>query len=247
MSPITMAAAVAQQNAEALAGIALAQLARPGAPVLYGGFATNLDMRTGGPAFGTPEGAWATLVGAQMARRYGLPFRSSGSLNTSNVPDAQAAYETMWAIWPAVLAHSNFILHSVGWLEGGLTASYEKVIIDMENLAMFQHFLREVEISDDTLALDMMAEVGPGGHHLGTAHTQARYRTEYYASFLSNRQNYDAWQQSQVGDAAARAHQLWKKLLAAYEAPPLDIAIREALEDFVARRQRELDGVELYA
>jgi trimethylamine--corrinoid protein Co-methyltransferase len=179
MSPITMAAAVAQQNAEALAGIALAQLARPGAPVIYGGFATNVDMRSGSPAFGTPEGAWATVVGAQMARRYGLPYRNSGSLNTSKSPDAQAVYETMWAIWPAVLAHSNFIMHAVGWLEGGLTVSYEKMIIDMESLAMFQHFFQEVEISDETLALDMIAEVGPGGHHLGTPLSQARYQTEF--------------------------------------------------------------------
>ena len=247
MSPISMAAAVAQQNAEALAGIALAQLARPGAPVIYGGFATNLDMRTGSPAFGTPEGAWATLAGAQMARRYHLPFRGSGTLNTSNMPDAQAAYETMWAIWPAVLAHTNFVMHSVGWLEGGLTVCYEKMVIDMENLAMFQHFFQEVEISDETLALDMIAEVGPGGHHLGTPHTQARFLTEYYTPFLSDRQNHETWQLSGVGDAAQRANKIWKQMLKEYEAPPLDEGIREALNDFVARRERELEGVELYS
>ncbi|MCA9973028.1 MAG: trimethylamine methyltransferase family protein [Anaerolineales bacterium] len=246
MSPITMAAAIAQQNAEALAGIALAQLARPGAPVLYGGFATNMDMRTGSPAFGTPEGAWAMLVGAQMARRYNLPYRGSGSLNTAKAPDAQAAYETMWATWPAVLAHTNFIMHAVGWLEAGLTVSYEKIIIDMENLAMFQHFFGDVEISDETLALDMMAEVGPGGHHLGTAHTAARYATEFYSSFLADRQNYEAWQQNGAEDTAVRANKIWKQLLDAYEEPPLDDAIREALEDFVARRERELEGVDLY-
>ncbi len=247
MSPITMAAAIAQQNAEALAGVALTQLARPGAPVIYGGFATNLDMKTGSPAFGTPEGAWAMLAGAQMARRYNLPFRGSGTLNTSNVPDAQAAYETMWAIWPAVLAHSNFIMHAVGWLEGGLTVSYEKMMIDMENLAMFQHFFRDVEISDETLALDMIAEVGPGGHHLGTAHTQARFKTEYYTSFLADRQNHDAWVESDVGDAATRANKIWKQALAHYEAPPIDEALREAIADFVARREQELAGVELYS
>ena len=247
MSPITMAAAIAQQNAEALAGIALAQLARPGAPVIYGGFATNLDMKTGSPAFGTPEGAWATIVGAQMARFYNLPFRNSGTLNTSNLPDAQAAYETMWAVWPAVLSHSNFIMHSVGWLEGGLTVGYEKMIIDMENLGMFQHFFQEVEISDDTLALDMIKEIGPGGHHLGTPHTQARFRTEYYTPVLADRQNYESWQLSGVGDAAQRANKIWKDVLNAYEQPPLDEAIRDALDDFVARRTEELRGVELYS
>jgi trimethylamine--corrinoid protein Co-methyltransferase len=247
MSPITMAAAVAQQNAEALAGIALAQLARPGAPVIYGGFATNVDMRSGSPAFGTPEGAWATVVGAQMARRYGLPYRNSGSLNTSKSPDAQAVYETMWAIWPAVLAHSNFIMHAVGWLEGGLTVSYEKMIIDMESLAMFQHFFQEVEISDETLALDMIAEVGPGGHHLGTPHTQARYQTEFYSPILADRQNFDSWQQSGVGDTAVRAHKIWQQLLKDYEAPPLDEAIHEELQAFVTRREKELEGVDLYS
>jgi trimethylamine--corrinoid protein Co-methyltransferase len=247
MSPITMAAAIAQQNAEALAGIALAQLARPGAPVIYGGFATNLDMRTGSPAFGTPEGAWATMVGAQMARRYKLPYRSSGSLNTSKTPDAQAAYETMWSLWPAIMAHANLILHAVGWLEGGLTVSYEKVAMDMENLAMLQHLFQEVEISDETLALDMIAEIGPGGHHLGTAHTQARFKSEFYASMLADRQNFEAWEESGVGDASVRANKLWKSILKSYEPPPLDEGIREALEDYVARREQELDGVELYS
>jgi len=246
MSPISMAAAVAQQNAEALAGIALVQLVRPGAPTLYGGFATNIDMKTGGPAFGTPEGAWAMMTGAQMARRYNLPFRGSGSLNTAKVPDAQAAYETMWSLWPAVMAHTNFIMHAVGWLEGGLTVSMEKVIIDMENLAMFQHFFEDVEISDETLALDMMAEVGPGGHHFGTLHTQARYSTEFYAPFLSDRQNYDTWQTKGGEDAATRANKIWKQVLQAYEAPPIDETIRAELADFVARRERELAGVELY-
>ena len=247
MSPITMAAAVAQQNAEALAGIAFTQLVRAGSPVVYGGFATNIDMRSGSPAFGTPEGAWATIAGGQMARRYGVPYRNSGTLNNSNVPDAQAAYETMWAIWPAVLSYANVVMHAVGWLEGGLTVSYEKMIMDMENLAMFQHFFQDVEISDETLALDMIAEVGPGGHHFGTSHTQARYRTEFYSPFLSDRQNHENWVQSGVGDAATRANKVWKQVLKDYEQPPIDEATREELEDFVARREKELQGVELYS
>ncbi len=247
MSPITMAAAVAQQNAEALAGVAFTQLVQPGTPVIYGGFATNLDMQSGSPSFGTPEGAWATIAGGQMARRYSLPYRNSGSLNTSSLPDAQAAYETMWAVWPAVLAHANLIMHAVGWLEGGLTVGYEKIIIDMENIAMLQHFFQDVEISDETLALDMIDEVGPGGHHLGTPHTQARFRSEFYPSIVSDRQNYESWQQSKVGDAAQRANKLWKQVLKQYQRPNLDEAIRDAVENYIARREIELKDIDLYA
>jgi trimethylamine--corrinoid protein Co-methyltransferase len=246
MSPITIAAALAQQNAEALAGIALTQLVRPGAPVIYGGFTTNVDMRSGSPAFGTPEGAWALAVGAQLARRYGLPYRGSGSLTNSKAPDAQAATETAWTIWPAVLSHTNFIMHAVGWLEGGLTVSYEKIMLDLESLAMFQHFLAGFEISDETLALDMMAEVGPGGHHFGTAHTQARFSTEFYQPMLADRQGYENWVAAGSPDAAQRASALWKDVLAAYEAPPVDPALREALDDFVARREREIGDKSLY-
>jgi trimethylamine--corrinoid protein Co-methyltransferase len=246
MSPITIAAALAQQNAEALAGLTLAQLVRPGAPVIYGGFTTNVDMRSGSPAFGTPEGAWALAVGAQLARRYGLPYRGSGSLNTSKVPDAQAATETAWTIWPAVLSHTNFIMHAVGWLEGGLTVSYEKIMLDLESLAMFQHFLAGFEISADTLALDMMAEVGPGGHHFGTAHTQARFSTEFYQPLLADRQGYENWVAAGSQDAAQRANGLWKDVLTAYEPPPVDPALREALDDFVARRILEIGDKSLY-
>jgi trimethylamine--corrinoid protein Co-methyltransferase len=246
MSPITIASAVAQQNAEALAGIALIQLLRPGSPVLYGGFTSNIDMKSGAPAFGTPEGAWAMAIGAQLARRYNLPYRGSGSLNTSKAPDAQAAYETLWTTWPAILAHTNFVMHAVGWLDGGLTVSYEKIIIDMENLAMFQHFLGGLEISPATLALDMIAQVPPGGHHFGTPHTQERYATEFYQPFLSDRQNFENWQLSGSLDTAQRANKIWKQLLEEYEAPPIDEGIKEELEEFVARRERELTGVELY-
>jgi trimethylamine--corrinoid protein Co-methyltransferase len=246
MSPITLAAALAQQNAEALAGVALTQLVQPGAPVLYGGFTTNVDMKSGSPAFGTPEGAWAVLVGAQLARRYRLPYRASGSLTTAKTPDAQAAYETQWNLWPAVLAHSNLIMHALGWLEGGLTASFEKFILDAESLAMFQHFLNGFTITDETLALDMIAEVGPGGHHFGTPHTQARYRTEFYASSLSDRLGYEAWAAAGERDAAARANALYKELLAQYEPPALDPAVRDAVQDYVSRRSRELEGQSLY-
>lgn len=246
MSPITIASALAQQNAEALAGIALTQLVRPGAPVIYGGFTANVDMKSGSPAFGTPEGAWAMSVGAQLARRYHLPYRGSGTLNTSKVPDAQAAYETQWTLWPAILSHTNFIFHAVGWLEGGLTVSYEKIIIDAESLAMFQHFLQGFAINDDTLALDMIAEVGPGGHHFGTPHTQARFSTEFYQSFIADRLGYETWLAAGGQDAAQRANAIWKDVLAHYEPPPLDLAIREALDDYVGRREKDLEGRSLY-
>ena len=246
MSPITIVSALAQQNAEALAGIALAQLVSPGAPVIYGGFTTNTDMKSGSPAFGTPEGAWALLIGAQLARRYGLPYRGSGSLNTSKTPDAQAAYETMWTLWPAVLAHANFVHHAVGWLESGLTASFEKFIIDAENLAMFHHFLRDFTIDEGDLALDMIDQVGPGGHHFGTSHTQERFENAFYEPFLSDRLNFENWELAGSQDAAQRANGLWKMLLEAYEEPELDAGIREELEDFVARRERELEGQNLY-
>lgn len=246
MSPITVAAALAQQNAEALAGIALTQLVRPGVPVIYGGFTTNIDMKSGSPAFGTPEGAWALAAGAQLARHYHLPYRGSGSLNTSKLPDAQAAYETMWTLWPAVLARTNYIMHAVGWLEGGLTVSYEKIMMDMENLAMFAHFLNGFEINSETLALDMIAQVGPGGHHLGTPHTQARFSSEFYDPFLADRLGYETWAAAGSWDAARRAHQLWQMVIKAHEAPPLDPAIRDALVDYVSRREREVEGQDLY-
>jgi trimethylamine---corrinoid protein Co-methyltransferase len=246
MSPISLASALAQQNAEALGGIALSQLVNPGTPIIYGGFTTNVDMKSGSPAFGTPEGAWALLVGAQLARYYNLPYRGSGSLNTSKVPDAQAAWETQWSIWPVMLAHTNFVLHSCGWLEGGLTASYEKWIIDAENLAMFFHFFNGFEISDETLALDMIAEVGPGGHHFGTPHTQARFATEFYQSSLADRLGYETWAAGGEWDATKHAHHVWKEMIATYEPPPLDPAIKQALTEYVQKRERELEGKNLY-
>jgi trimethylamine--corrinoid protein Co-methyltransferase len=240
MSPITMAAAVVQQNAEALAGIALTQLVNPGVPVIYGGFTTNTDMATGGPAFGTPEGAWAFFAGAQLARRYRLPYRGSGGLNTSKVPDAQAAYETQMCLWPTVMSHTNYIMHAAGWLEGGLVASFEKLLIDVEGLAMMQRLFGGVEISAETLAIDSIAEVGPGGHHFGTAHTLARYQDEFYRPMLSDRQNVGVWQDQGGLDVAQRANRLWKELLRSYEPPPIDPGVEQELREYVARRTREL-------
>lgn len=246
MSPVTMAAAIAQQNAEALAGIALMQLVRPGAPAVYGGFTTNVDMKSGAPAFGTPEGAWALLIGAQLARRYGLPYRGSGSLNTANVPDAQAAVETQWSLWPCVLAHTNMILHAVGWLESGLTVSLEKFVMDVESLAMMQHLLQGPEWGEADLALDAIHEVGPAGHHFGTAHTQARYETAFYPAFLHDRRNVGAWQEAGSEDIVRRAHRLWQEVVKQYVAPALDVAVKQALDDYIVRRKGELESVNLY-
>ena len=246
MSPATMAAALAQGNAEVLAGAALTQLVRPGAPVLYGGFTTNIDLRSGSPAFGTPEGAWAALVGGQLARRYGLPYRGNGGLTTSKAADAQAVYESLWSLWPAVMGHTNLIMHAAGWLDGGLTVSFEKYVIDLENLAMFHHFLGGFGVDDDALGLAAIAEIGSSGHHLGTTHTQARYRTAFFPASLADRLPHDTWALAGSEDAATRANRLWKEMLAAYEQPPLDPAIADALDEYVARRERELAGAKLY-
>jgi trimethylamine---corrinoid protein Co-methyltransferase len=242
MSPVTIAAAIAQQNAEALACIALLQLASPGAPVVYGGFTTNVDMQSGSPAFGTPEGAIALFAGAQLARRYGLPYRGSGGLNTAKIPDAQASYETQMSLWPAVMGHANVIFHSAGWLEAGLVCSLEKFVIDMEGLAVMQHFLDGLTVNNETLALDSIAEVGPGGHHFGTPHTMARFRDAFYMPLVSDRQNYQNWQEQGGLDTAQRAHQVAQQLLKSYEQPLLDTAVAEALHEFVAQRKGELPG-----
>jgi trimethylamine--corrinoid protein Co-methyltransferase len=239
MSPITLASALAQQNAEALAGIALTQLINPGCPVVYGGFTTSVDMQTGSPSFGNPEGALALFAGAQLARRYGLPYRGSGSLNNAKTPDAQAAIETQWTLWPAVMAHANVIVHAAGWLEGGLVCSMEKFILDMEGLAMMHRLLEGVEISDETLALDSIAEVGSGGHHFGTAHTLARYQDAFYLPFTSDRQNFENWQENGSEDAVIRANRVAKQLLQTYEPPPMDESIWEELTEFIEKRKQE--------
>jgi trimethylamine--corrinoid protein Co-methyltransferase len=246
MSPVTMVAAIAQQNAEALAGIALLQLVRSGSPVVYGGFTTNVDMKSGSPAFGTPEGAWALLIGAQLARHYDLPYRGSGSLTTANIPDAQGAAESLWSLFPVVLGHANLVFHSLGWLESGLTASLEKFVMDAENLAMMQHFLQGPEWGEDAFALDAIDKVGPAGHHFGTAHTQARYETAFYPNFMHDRRNFGTWQEAGSEDIVQRANKLWKQIVKAYEKPALDEAIQEELEAFIAKRTIELERVNLY-
>jgi trimethylamine--corrinoid protein Co-methyltransferase len=242
MAPATLAGALALQNAEALGVIAFMQLARPGAPVLYGGFTSNVDMRSGAPAFGTPEYTRAALAGGQLARRYGLPYRSSNAC-AANAVDAQAAYESEMSIWGAVMGGANLVKHGAGWMEGGLVASYEKLIVDVEILQMIGEFLQPLAVSDDTLALDAIAEVGPGGHFFGARHTLAHYETAFYAPILSDWRNFETWREAGALDAARRANVLWKRLLAEYQPPPLDPAVKEELEDYVARR-KAAGGVE---
>ncbi|MGE0117896.1 MAG: trimethylamine methyltransferase family protein [Dongiaceae bacterium] len=238
MAPATIAGALAQQNAEALAGITLIQIAAPGAPCMYGGFTSNVDMKTGAPAFGTPEYTRAALAGGQLARRYRLPYRSSNAC-AANAVDAQAAYESEMSIWGAVMGYANMVLHGAGWMEGGLVASFEKLIVDAEMLQMIGEFLQPIVVDDDSLALDAIAEVGPGGHFFGAQHTLAHYQTAFYAPIVSDWRNFETWREAGAVDAAHKANAIWKQLLADFQPPPLDPAIDEALKDFVARRKEQ--------
>jgi trimethylamine--corrinoid protein Co-methyltransferase len=238
MAPATIAGALAQQNAEALAGITLIQIAAPGAPCMYGGFTSNVDMKTGAPAFGTPEYTRAALAGGQLARKYKLPYRSSNAC-AANAVDAQAAYESEMSIWGAVMGYANMVLHGAGWMEGGLVASFEKLIVDAEMLQMMGEFLQPIVVDDDSLALDAIAEVGPGGHFFGAQHTLAHYQTAFYAPIVSDWRNFETWREAGAVDAAHKANAIWKQLLADFQPPPLDPAIDEALRDFVARRKEQ--------
>jgi trimethylamine--corrinoid protein Co-methyltransferase len=239
MSPATIAGTLVQQTAEVLAVVTYAQMVRPGAPVMYGCFASNVDMRSGSPALGTPEYTKAAQASGQIARRLGLPYRSSNT-TVSNCVDAQSAYESEMSLWGAIMGGANLVNHAAGWLEGGLTASFEKLIIDAEMLQMMAEYLRPIILNDDELALDAIAEVGPGGHHFGTSHTLARYETAFYAPILSNRQNFESWHEAGSIDSVTRANTLWKQLLQEYEQPALDPAIDDALLDYAARRKLEL-------
>jgi trimethylamine--corrinoid protein Co-methyltransferase len=241
MSPATIAGAIAQQNAEALFMIALAQLARPGTPMVYGGFTSNVDMRTGSPAFGTPEYVKAAFATGQMARRYRLPWRSSNA-TASNVVDAQAAYESEMAIWGAVMGGVSLLYQGAGWLEGGLTASFEKLILDAEMLQMMAEVLVPFTVDEAEIGVAAMAEVGPGGHHFATSHTLERYETAFYRPILSDWRNFETWQEDGARSATERANRIWRQLLAEYEPPPLDSGIAEALDAFVARRRREIEA-----
>lgn len=241
MAPITLAGALVQQTAEALAIIVLCQMIRAGTPCVMGGFTSNVDMRTGSPAFGTPENVHATLGGAQIARRLGLPYRSS-AVTASPVVDAQSTYETGFSLWAAIMSHSNLITHAAGWLEGGLVNSYEKTVVDAEMLRGWAQMLKPVEFSDEDIGLSAIADIAPGGHFFGSAHTMARYETAFYRPILSDWSNFENWSEGGAKDATARAQDVWKKALASFEPPPLEDAKREALLDYVARRTRDLEA-----
>ncbi|MDH3679108.1 MAG: trimethylamine methyltransferase family protein [Acidimicrobiia bacterium] len=239
MAPVTIAGALAQQNAEALAGIALTQVIRRGAPVVYGGFTSNVDMRSGAPAFGTPEYVKAALVGGQLARRYGLPYRSS-NVNAANSLDAQAAYESLFSLWGAVMGGANMIFHAAGWMKGGLCASFEKMVLDAELLQMIAVALEPLVVDDDSLALDAIAEVGPGGHFFGADHTRARYRTAFHSPMVSDWRNYEAWDSAGRPTGDRRLHSRQRSCLR----PPRRQCVRHRrLEPRIQDdRRRQADG-----
>ena len=242
MAPVTIAGAVTQQNAEALAAVALLQCVNPGAPVVYGSFTSNVDMKSGAPAFGTPEYMRATQMSGQMARRYNLPSRATNAC-ASNFPDSQSAWESAFSLWSVVTGGINVVYHAAGWLEGGLTASYEKFVLDCETLQQMIRYLEPVGVSEDDIAVEAMREVGPNGHFFGATHTQERYETAFYSPFVSDWRNFETWEEDGSKTAHERANGIWKDILNEFEAPPIDEAVREELADFVARRKAE-GGVE---
>ncbi len=244
MSPATPAATATQTLAEAMAGMAFCQMVRPGAPVVFGSFASSMSMQTGAPTFGTPEPALVLFTVAALARRLGVPFRSGGNFTASKTPDAQAAYESAMTMYPALLAGTNFVLHAAGWLEGGLVAGYEKFVLDADQLGAARALLEGVDMSPNGLALDTMIENGPGQHFLGTAHTLANYESAFWTSEAANNDSYEQWKDEGEIDSVTRANTIWKERLAAYEQPPFDDAIDAELQDYIARRKSELTDAE---
>lgn len=238
MAPVTVVGAVTQQNAEALAGLCLAQIVRRGSPVIYGGFTSNVDMKSGSPAFGTPEYMQSAMLGGQLARRYRIPYRSS-NVNAANALDAQAAYESVFSLWGAVMGGANIVYHGAGWLEGGLRASFEKMVLDADLINMVATFLEPLTVDDGSLALDAISDVGPGGHFFGTQHTQDRYRTAFFAPMISDWRNFESWTEAGSPTADQKAAALYPKLLAEYEEPPMDDAVRAEIDEFVDRRIAE--------
>lgn len=238
MAPVSVAGALVLQNAEALAGVALSQIARPGAPVCYGSFTSNVDMRTGSPAFGTPEYTRAAFASGQLARRYDLPLRSSG-VTASNAPDAQAIYETQMSMWGALMGGANLLLHGAGWLEGGLTASAEKFILDIEMLQMFAELFKPLSATPDDLAVEAIADVGHGGHFFGTQHTLDRFETAFYSPLVSDWSNFENWRDRGGMDATQRANQIYLRTLDTFQEPPMAPDRRDAIDAFIRQRTEE--------
>jgi len=238
MAPVTMVGAVTLSMAEGLAAIVLLQLINPGCPTAIGTFTSNVDMRTGAPAFGTPEYMRATQMSGQMARFYGLPLRASNAC-AANYPDSQSAWESAFSLWAAVSSQVNMVYHAAGWLEGGLCASYEKFVMDCETLQQIIAYLEPMSVTEADIAVDAVKEVGPGGHFFGCAHTQERYETAFYSPFLSDWSNFESWEEHGAIQTPERANKIWKQILAEFEAPPIDAAIDEELQAFVTRRKEE--------
>jgi trimethylamine--corrinoid protein Co-methyltransferase len=237
MSPATVAGAAAQTLAESMAGMTYVQLVRPGAPVVFGSFASSMSMQSGAPTFGTPEPALVLYALAACARRLNVPFRSGGSLCASKVPDAQAAYESANTLQPTILGGANFVLHAAGWLEGGLTMGYEKFVLDLDQCGMMHAFAKGVDLSPNGQAIDAIIENGPGQHFLGTAHTLANFETAFYRSSIADNNSYEQWEDEGSLDAATRANPIWKKMLADYEPPPIDEAVDAELQDWIAQKK----------
>ena len=238
MAPVTVAGALVEQNAEALAGIAFTQLVRKGAPVIYGGFTSNVDMKSGAPAFGTPEYMKATVVGGQLARRYKIPFRTSNTC-AANTVDAQAAYESVFSLWGLTMGGGNLIMHGAGWLEGGLVASFEKFVLDCDLIQMVSEFMQPLETTEDALGVEAIREVGPGGHFFGAQHTLQRYTNAFYSPIISDWRNNQQWLAAGKPEAWQKANAVWKQALADYQEPAIDPAIREELNAFVEKRKAE--------
>ncbi|HEX9374345.1 MAG TPA: trimethylamine methyltransferase family protein, partial [Roseiflexaceae bacterium] len=240
MGPTTIAGTLAQQNAEALAGIALCQMIEPGTPVVYGSFLTNIDLQSGSPVFGSPESQIGLYASAQLSRRYGLPFRGGGMFSSAKLPDAQAGYESVMVMLPTIMARTNFVLHAAGWLENGLVSGYEKFVLDCEILGMLHTWARGIDLSDEALAFDAFAEVPPGGHYLGTAHTMRHFRDAFYRAELFDYNSSEQWELNGAEDSYTRANKKLKQLLAAYEPPALDPGVEEALADYMRRRKEQI-------
>ena len=240
MSPTTTVGTLTQILAEASVGIATTQLCRAGAPVVFGTFAASMSMQSGAPTFGTPEPALVTFGAAQLARRMGVPFRSGGGLCGSKVPDAQAAYESSNTLWSTLLSGVNFCLHAAGWLEGGLSSGYEKLIMDADQLSMFQKFAQGADFSENGQAMDAIREVGPGSHYLGATHTRSNFESAFWRSGLADNNSFEQWRDEGEKDIVVRANATWKKMLRDYEAPALDPGIDEALLSFMAKRKEVL-------
>ncbi|MFZ5963771.1 trimethylamine methyltransferase family protein [Thalassococcus sp. BH17M4-6] len=240
MAPVSVAGTLTQVMAECLAGIAYSQMIRPGAPVIMGAFVTSIDMNSGAPTFGTPEAAHITYGAGQLARRMGLPYRSAGSFCGSKLPDAQAAYETANSLNMGLLAGVNFMLHSCGWMEGGLVSSYEKFVMDADQLGCLHHLARGVSMDENAQAMDAIAEVGPGGHYLGCAHTQANFKTAFWRSDLFDYKPFETWSEEGARDTIALAGLRVKRQLETYQQPPLDPGIAEALDAYVAQKKESM-------